>query len=189
MKKLTNEKMEKLRELAKKSVDRPWDVHEALSHLGVNSAVEEIVSRLLAAEAQLSELEKQEPIGYIHNFEPFSSGRGSIFNAENRHYGRKVFADPSPQAASQPVAWKYEERTYVKGLPGDGYVWREKIEDVEPERDDDWVRNVITLFPQPASQPYTVPDEMAVTDEMTVTAQMFAKGHNACRAAMLGKKQ
>lgn len=35
------------------------------------------------------------------------------------------------------------------------------------------------------SQPYMVPDEMAVTDEMTVTAQMFARGHNACRAAML----
>ena len=30
-----------------------------------------------------------------------------------------------------------------------------------------------------------IPGEMAVSDEMTVTAQMFAKGHNACRNAIL----
>ncbi|GKW24354.1 hypothetical protein PEC311524_19480 [Pectobacterium carotovorum subsp. carotovorum] len=34
-------------------------------------------------------------------------------------------------------------------------------------------------------QPYTVPDEMVTSDSMTLTAQVFAKGHNACRAAML----
>lgn len=37
---------------------------------------------------------------------------------------------------------------------------------------------------EPAQQT-VVPDEMAVTDEMTVTAQMFARGHNACRASIL----
>lgn len=44
----------------------------------------------------------------------------------------------------------------------------------------------VMLYTHPApSIPAAVPEEMTVSDEMTVTAQMFAKGHNACRASIL----
>ncbi|MEQ9887627.1 hypothetical protein ABRP55_13860 [Pectobacterium zantedeschiae] len=36
----------------------------------------------------------KEPVGYIHNFQPFSGAKGSIFIIENRHYGRGVFTAP-----------------------------------------------------------------------------------------------
>ena len=61
---------------------------------------------------------------------------------------------------SEPVAWKYEERVYVRGLPGDGYIWREKIEDVKPEESDPaWIRSILPLYAAPPA-PVAVPDEL-----------------------------
>lgn len=93
---------------------------------------------------------------------------------------RPLYAEPVPQA----VSILESDVLAIVGLLED-HEWAEHCTKTELGQR---LEQAITELHNECgeeSQPYTVPDEMAVTDEMTVTAQMFARGHNACRAAML----
>ncbi|MEQ9888885.1 hypothetical protein ABRP55_20390 [Pectobacterium zantedeschiae] len=52
----------------------------------------EIVSLLREVKQRREAAEK--PVGYIHNFQPFSGAKGSIFIIKNRHYEQGVFTAP-----------------------------------------------------------------------------------------------
>ncbi|WP_212769157.1 hypothetical protein [Pectobacterium versatile] len=45
--------------------------------------------------------------------------------------------------------------------------------------------DIFVRHPLVEIQHYKVPDQMAISDDMSLTQQSFARGHNACRAAML----
>ncbi|GKV89337.1 hypothetical protein [Pectobacterium carotovorum] len=180
---LTNDHLDEILGCAKKASYKPCLMHEyKLSDLCDATTVEEVITRLFAAEAQLAELRRQAPIAYIISDKYDRRGgltrrpAESIYSAEeiaeHEIACSPLFARPVPPAASQPVN-EDGKLSYIR-----------RIE-----------KELMTLRTQAASQSYTVPDEMTYSDaeyfvhvnglfnETHEHVAMLA--HNACRAAML----
>ncbi|MCU1787716.1 hypothetical protein CUU54_02440 [Pectobacterium polaris] len=187
---------------------------EEIASAAVSSERILMANELLSLRAQLEELGKQEPVAYGINIDGrniYRDERSLPIYRGTGHEITPVYAEPVPQAVSQssnarwcpsvdPISgsklfiWMEHPTlgcvpTY--GGPYDSFTLTERDENGEFFRhryDHDegaWVDDEAVYLDEQQGKPYTVPDEMAVTDEMTVTAQMFAKGHNACRAAIL----
>ncbi|WP_232487453.1 hypothetical protein [Pectobacterium parmentieri] len=101
--------------------------------------------------------------------------------------------DPRDVAAYCAFMWYHGWKTEALPLPVVpqtllrelvDVVWQDAKESTEVPSTE-WADELIGKVFTAAQVLPVVPDEMAVSDDMTVTTQMFARGHNACRAAML----
>ncbi|MCU1787485.1 hypothetical protein CUU54_01260 [Pectobacterium polaris] len=145
-----------------------------------------IISEVKSLRTQLAELREQEPVEYkvVDPFGEITLRRekceAAMYSEMDTWSVTPLYARPAPPAVSQSINAEIYELV--------AQAWK-----LIPQSDDlataawhsaasvflrDYPRNL-------TCKSYMVPDEMTASDEMTVTAQMFAKGHNACRAAML----
>ncbi len=109
----------------------------------------ELIQRTRATESKLAEMEKQEPVGYIHEIDLEhlqETGKGKIYR-DRIHDSITVYADPKPSYMPEDKKYEISERV-LKFLHGVGMLNHCSFSETPPNAGKFWWRKYLPSLDQ-----------------------------------------